>query len=88
MAYQPGKHRTLPNSLFDEVIQEHGEVVKSTELQKLRGTSLLNGNRYCVIDPTAKGTIPDWISVTNPVTKTDFPILPPLQGSVVVLPSS
>ena len=64
-----GAHRTLPNSLFDEVIQEHGEVVKPTELQKLRGTSLLNGNRYCVVDPTGKGTIPDSISVTNPVTK-------------------
>ena len=64
-----GTHRAIPNSLFDKTLEEHGEIIKPTELQKLRGTSVLNGNRYCVIDPTNKGTIPDSLSVTDPTAK-------------------
>ena len=51
------------------MLEEHGEIIKPTELQKLRGTSVLNGNRYCVIDPTNKGTVPNSLSVTDPMTK-------------------
>ena len=64
-----GTHRAIPNSVFDKTLEEHGEIIKPTELQKLRGTSVLNGNRYCVIDTTNKGTIPDFLSLTDPTTK-------------------
>ena len=64
-----GTHRAIPNSVFDKTLEEHGEIIKPTELQKLRGTSVLNGNRYCVIDSTNKGTIPDSLSVIDPTTK-------------------
>ena len=61
-------HRSLPNSLFDDGMQEQGEVVKPTELQKLRETYLFNGNRYLLIDPAGKGNIPAAISATDPLT--------------------
>ena len=64
-----GTHRAIPNSVFDKTLEEHGEIIKPTELQKLRGTSVLNGNSYCVIDTTNKGTIPDSLSLTDPTTK-------------------
>ena len=65
-----GANRTLNNSDFDEVMKEHGQIVKMTALQNHRGTQCLNGNRYCVIDPTGKGTLPSTISVKHPVTGT------------------
>ena len=33
-----GTHRAIPNSVFDKTLEEHGEIIKPTELQKLRGT--------------------------------------------------
>ena len=31
-----GTHRAIPNSIFDKTLEEHGEIIKLTELQKLR----------------------------------------------------
>ena len=63
-----GVNRTLSNAEFDEVLKEHGQIVKMTALQNHWGTQCLNGNRYCVVDPTGKRTLPSTISVKHPVT--------------------
>ena len=54
----------IPNSLFDKNMANHGEVTKATQYQFHHGTTTLNGNRYCVIQP--KGKIPDRLSFDHP----------------------
>ena len=67
-----GPLKTIPNSLFDQTMHEHGEVVKLCELQKSKGTSAYNGNRYLVLEPS--GTIPNAIQITHPITKVLYDI--------------
>ena len=59
-----GPLKDISNRIFDAVIQEHGVLSKLTALQKHRGTSCFNGNRFCVLEP--RGTIPDKIQVPGP----------------------
>ena len=59
-----GGTASIPNDHFDRVMAEHGEVVKPTECQRHRGTSVLNGNRYLVLQP--KGTIPPILQIADP----------------------
>ena len=42
---------------------EHGKIVKPTQAQYHKGTKILNGNRYLVLDAEGKGTIPSEISI-------------------------
>ena len=58
-----GVLKAIKNSSFDDSIQKHGALQKMTELQKLKGTTCFNGNRYCVIEP--KGDIPSSIQVPD-----------------------
>ena len=62
-----GAARPMANSLFDDVLKEHGVIVKPTEFQLYKGTPMFNGNRYAVIAPENRGTIPGTISVFNTV---------------------
>ena len=57
-AYQR-RNRHIPNELFDENFQNMNgvEVIKQTEPQKTKGTTVLNNNRYLVVksvDPQVK----------------------------------
>ena len=63
-----GLNRMIPNAAFDDVLQEHGRIVKMTAFQNHEGSQCLNSNRYCVLDPAGKGTLPSQISVKNPTT--------------------
>ena len=54
----------LSNELFDKVLSEHGEVTRLTQFQQHRGSSVFNGNRFCVLKPN--GTIPDRITLNHP----------------------
>ena len=62
-----GVARSMNNAQFDEVLKEHGELIKMTEHQLYKGTQMTNGNRYAVIDPQGRGTIPGSIYVNNTV---------------------
>ena len=62
---------------FDNVIQNvlNLTLEKPTEKQKIRGTQIFNGNRYCVVrKPENLATIPDFIPVEDPVTRKVFNI--------------
>ena len=52
------------NEAFDEAIGAFGTVVKPTQSQNFRGSNVMNGNRYCVVDAGEK-TIPGTIMVLN-----------------------
>lgn len=73
--------RQIKNDVFDKVVAEYGPVLKCTEPQAYRNSSILNGNRYPVIDP--RKTIPDSISILVG----DHPNTSPLPGPEMVLPT-
>ena len=54
----------VKNEAFDAAIGAFGEVVKPTQPQNIRGQKVMNGNRYCVVDPGDK-TIPGTIKVLD-----------------------
>ena len=58
-----GLNTTIPYAAFDDVLQEHGRLVKMMAFQNHKESQCLNGNRYCVLDPAGKGTLPNQISV-------------------------
>ena len=66
-----GPLNAIPQENFDRAISKFGVVVKNTTLQKYKGTPMLNGNRYCVLDTTGKGAVPGTIVVRNPATNKD-----------------
>jgi hypothetical protein len=61
-----GPNTTIPAALFDQAVKQYGEIIKGTDFQKFKGTSMFNGNRYCVIDCKNKDVVPGSISITNP----------------------
>ena len=64
-----GDLQTVDNSTFDNIMREHGQVIKLCELQTYKGTRIFNGNRYLVLaDP--KGTIPPVIQIPKPGSRT------------------
>ena len=54
----------IPNATFDTAVQAFGELIKMTEYQRIQGTTCLNGNRYCVIEPK-EGKIPPTIQIPD-----------------------
>ena len=68
-----GPLKKIGNKIFDEVIGTHGKVIKPTLYQFHKGTRILNGNRYCVIEDSAK-KFPRIVQVTNPDTGKIFDV--------------
>ena len=58
-----GPLEKISNSAFDTGIRVFGALQKLTELQRIKGTTCFNGNRYCVIEP--KGNIPSSIDIPD-----------------------
>ena len=63
----------VKNEAFDTAIGAFGEVVKPTQPQNIRGQKVMNGNRYCVVDPGDK-TIPGTIKVLDITTQKMVPV--------------
>ena len=64
------KYNTIPMDTFDNIIQKDLGLTleKPTEKQKIKGTQIFNGNRYCVIrKPENLAVIPDSIPVVDAV---------------------
>ena len=65
-------HASIPNADFDKAVSEFGEVIKPTMYQNTRNTSVLNGNRYCVVK-VGERPIPGTVVVFNPATHQKAP---------------
>ena len=63
----------VKNEAFDAAMGAFGEVVKPTQPQNIRGQKVMNGNRYCVVDPGDK-TIPGTIEVLDIQTQKMVPV--------------
>ena len=63
----------VKNEAFDAAMGAFGEVVKPTQPQNIRGQKVMNGNRYCVVDPGDK-TIPGTIKVLDIQTQKMVPV--------------
>ena len=59
-----GAMASAANEEFDKAISAYGEILKPTSCQNHRGTTVMNGNRYCVLAPGEK-TVPSTIVVFN-----------------------
>ena len=63
-----GAARVLQNRSFDEALSDYGTIVKPTEWQNHKGTRMLNGNRYLVMNAHEGGSLPDSVKVSHPHT--------------------
>ena len=63
----------VKNKAFDMAMGAFGEVVKPTQPRNIRGQKVMNGNRYCVVDP-GDNTIPDTIKVLDINTQKMVPV--------------
>ena len=63
-----GDNKYIQSEEIDKVMAKFGEVVKPTIHQYHKGTQMLNGNRFCVVD-VGNTTIPSAITVLNPQTQ-------------------
>ena len=60
----------VTNKEFDTLLAYYGEVTRPTQLQTHKGTTVLNGNRYCVLKHT--NALPDHLSVPDPTRPGKF----------------
>ena len=60
-----GPNHALLGKAFDAVLGEYGSIERATESQKYKGTSVHNGNRFCVIKPHTGKELPDRIMVNE-----------------------
>ena len=58
----------IPSTTFDSAMKPYGEVLKATAQQNYKGSTLLNGNRYCVLDNKDKQKVPGSLNLLNPIT--------------------
>ena len=77
-----GEMESIPNSSFDQAVANFNlQILVPTRLQKVPGSSALNGNRYCIlktVDDT--NSIPEYLPVTHPVTKKLFNVRSTFKG--------
>ena len=66
-------NKTIRNEDFDEAMVQYGEVVKPTMLQFHENSSMLNGNRYCVVD-TGDKVVLGTVVVCHAATHRKVPI--------------
>ena len=68
-----GTNKIIRNEAFDETMAQYGEVVKPTMLQFHKNSTILNGNRYCVVD-TGDKVVPGTVVVCHTATHRKVPI--------------
>ena len=81
--------RGIKNHVFDSVIQNELklEILKPTERQRIRGSTVFNGNKYCVVKrPVNMARIPEMMPVTDPTTQTVYHIRINYYGQVRFCP--
>ena len=59
-----GENQHLRSEDFDKEMAKYGEVVKPTVHQYHKGTQMLNGNRFCVVD-VGKTPVPSTITILS-----------------------
>ena len=68
-----GTNKVIRNEDFDEAMAQYGEVVKPTMMQYHKNSTILNGNRYCVVD-TGDKVVPGTVVVCHAATHRKVPI--------------
>ena len=68
-----GANKVIRNEDFDEAMAQYGEVVKPTIMQYHKNSTILNGNRYCVVD-TGDKVVPGTVVVCHAATHGKVPI--------------
>ena len=76
-----GDMDSIPNTAFDEAVANFNlQVLVPTRLQKVPGSSALNGNRFCILKSVDTNSIPEFLPVTHPVTKKLFNVRSTFKG--------
>jgi len=60
-----GKNHALSGRAFDSALQVYGSIELETQPQKYKGTSIHNGNRFCVIKRNNEKELPDRLLVNG-----------------------
>ena len=60
-----GENHAIPGREFDAALEAFGHIEVYTESQKYKGSSIFNGNRYCVIKKNPDTELPNRLEVRN-----------------------
>ena len=64
--------KKIPVEAFVKAISKYGKVLKPTLYHTFRGTSQLNGNRFCILDIDKSKEMPNAIKIRDESSKKDF----------------
>ena len=79
------KYKNISMEYFDNLIQKDLGLTleKATEKQKIKGTQIFNGNRYCVVrKPENLAVIPDFVPVQDHIKKKTYRIRISYDGKI------